>query len=483
MSNQKARTVVLPSFCLTETCGAKADGASKVVIPKTSDTDEQTYHRRNLGAGSRRILGNDAYSYNFFPVVLCADGSPWREANLFILYKLEGSTKPAMATFQSIASDLADYKNYLDEEDIDPFEFPRRKLLRPTYRYRNYNVLKAQAGDVSLGTAKRRVSAVISFYNWVINESIVEIENSPWTEKSVHIAIKNRHGAVILKKVRSTDLSIKAPRSDDPYSESIQDGGELKPLVPEEQVTLFEALHELRNVEMTLIHLVAFYTGARIQTVLTLRVSVFQDAINGAVSEVRVKVGPGTGVDTKNDKLMTLFFPVQLYDKIRIYTLCSRSHQRRMQAKDEHLDYLFLTNRGTPYYDAKNDLSTFNEENTKRRPNNGQGVRQFIANKLIPVVRRNSGFEGFRYKFHDLRATYGLNLTDAQIDLVQQGKSNLHKAREFVRARMGHTSSSTTDLYLQYRNNLKLIRQAQLHYEDHIGALIEKSLEGVDELR
>jgi integrase len=482
MSNQKAKTVVLPSFSLTETCDEEDDGSTKVVIPKITGADSRTYFRRNLCAGNRSIICSDAYRYNFFPIVLCADGSPWKEGNLFILSILEGFINPVMATVQSIASDLADYKNYLDQEGIDPFEFPKRKLLRPTYRYRNFNVLKAQAGEVSLGTAKRRVSRVVSFYNWVINESIAVIENSPWTEKSVHISIKNRHGAAIFKKVKSTDLSIKTLKSENPYSETIQDGSELKPLVPSEQVVLFEALSELGNVEMTLIHLIAFYTGARAQTVLTLRASIFQHPIDSSLEEVRVKVGPGTGVDTKNDKLMVLFFPIQLYEKIRIYTLCGRLHQRKLLAKDEHLDYLFLTNRGTPYYDSKYGISTFNEDNTKRRPNNGQGVRQFIGNKLIPLIRRKPGFEGFRYKFHDIRATYGLNLTNAQINLVQKRQTNLHKAREFVRSRMGHTSASTTDLYLQYRDNLKLIRKAQLDYEEHIVSLMGKSLEGADEL-
>ena len=482
MDNKKARSIVLASFCLTETCAEEDNGSIKVVIPKVMGTESQTYFRRALSTGSRSVLDSNAYKYNFFPIVLCTDGSPWKEANLFILSKLEGSINPAMTTFQSIAADLADYKNYLDQENIDPFEFPARKLLRPTYRYRNFNIIKAQAGEISLGTAKRRVSTVVSFYNWIINESIAVVENSPWTEKSIHIPIENRYGATILKKVKSTDLSIKTPKSHNPYSDKIQDGGELRPLSRNEQVVLFETLKKIGNIEMSLMHLISFYTGARIQTVLTLRASIFQNTIDSNINEVRVKIGPGTGVDTKNDKLMTLFFPIQLYEKIRIYTLGNRSYQRKLIAKYEHVDYLFLTNRGTPYYDSKSDISTFDETNTKRRANNGQGVRQFIANKLIPHIRKKSGFEGFHYKFHDIRATYGLNLTDDQINLVQTGKSNLHKAREFVRARMGHTSASTTDLYLQYRYNMKMIRKAQMDYEAHILSLMEKLLDDDDEL-
>lgn len=238
MNNKKARTIVLPSFSLTETCNEEEDGAIKVVIPQTIVTNSQTYFTRNFGMGSRSVLDSNAYKYNFFPIVLCNDGSPWKEANLFILSKLEGSINPTMTTFQSIAADLADYRSYLDQEEIDPFNFPNRKLLRPTYRYRNFNVLKVQAGELSLNTAKRRVGVVISFYNWIINESIAEIENSPWTEKNGHISIKNRHGAIVCNKLKSTDLSIRTPKSENPYSETIQDSGELRPLKHSEQVAL-----------------------------------------------------------------------------------------------------------------------------------------------------------------------------------------------------------------------------------------------------
>lgn len=399
MNNKKARTIVISSFFLTEICTEQDKGAIEEILPKTTTTNKQTYFRRNLNLYDRNIVESDVYKYNFFPIVLCCDSSPWKEANLFILSKLEGSINPSMTTFQSIASDLADYRSFLDQENIDPFYFPKRKLLRPTYRYRNFNILKAQAGEISLSTVKRRICVVISFYSWIISESLAVIENPPWVEKNVQLSLKNSHGATIIKNSKNTDLTIKIPKSNNPYSESIQDGGELRPLKRTEQVALFEALTELGNIEMILVHLIAFYTGARIQTVLTLRASMFQKPLDADISEVRIKVGPGTGVDTKNDKLMTIFFPVQLYEKIRIYACCYRSHQRRSIAKSEHLDYLFLTNRGTPYYDSKDDLSKFNGEYTKRRANNGQGVRQFIVNKVIPLIRKRSGLKDFHYKF------------------------------------------------------------------------------------
>lgn len=78
----------------------------------------------------------------------------------------------------------------------------------------------------------------------------------------------------------------------------------------------------------------------------------------------------------------------------------------------------------------------------------------------------------FKYRFHDLRATYGMNLTDQQLEYVAKGQISLHQAREFVKIRMGHESSATTDLYLQYRQNIKNVREISSAYSHHLEKLI-----------
>lgn len=55
----------------------------------------------------------------------------------------------------------------------------------------------------------------------------------------------------------------------------------------------------------------------------------------------------------------------------------------------------------------------------------------------------------------------------------------MHQAREFVKTRMGHASAATTDRYLQYRDNLKLVRHTADGYADHLtelGALVMQGL-------
>jgi hypothetical protein len=70
-----------------------------------------------------------------------------------------------------------------------------------------------------------------------------------------------------------------------------------------------------------------------------------------------------------------------------------------------------------------------------------------------------------------------MNWTDHQLRLVELGQSTLHQAREFVRIRLGHNSSSVTDRYLQYRHNVKLARWAEEKHETHLRALCERAME------
>jgi integrase len=94
-------------------------------------------------------------------------------------------------------------------------------------------------------------------------------------------------------------------------------------------------------------------------------------------------------------------------------------------------------------------------------------------------VHQQYGAKDFHYRFHDTRATFGMNLTDHQFTLIEQGKATLKSAREFVQIRMGHESSTTTDRYLQYRQSSKLVHRAGEEYESHLRRLSERAMEQV----
>ena len=484
--NDSARKIVLPYFVATEVASENEHGAIAVTIPKSALRLGGTYHVRpkRVAGESERRDGKPRWvehRFNLFPVILDGMGVPWAEANIYLLSRLEDTVMPVMSTYSSIADDLAAYRRFLDETQLDWLHFPSQKLSRPTYRYNGHLKLLVGAGEIAAATAKRRMGSVIGFYNWLKRENVLIPEHAPWKETDRYIDIKDRFGFSRLKKVVTTDVSIRVAKQDDPYDGTITDDGKLRPLTQEEQAWLIGALVCLRNTEMTLIHLMGLLTGARIQTILTFRIRHVQLDLDDGQKELRLAVGPGTGIDTKWDKQMALHIPTWFYRMLSTYAHSDRARRRRERAAggDSADQYLFLSARGNPLYRSKEASRAFDATNALRHAKLGQGVRQFITDYVIPHVGQQYGAKNFHYRFHDTRATFGMNLTDHQFTLIEQGKATLKSAREFVQIRMGHESSTTTDRYLQYRQSSKLVHRAGEEYESHLRRLSEQAMEQV----
>jgi hypothetical protein len=128
------------------------------------------------------------FNYNRFPIVLDRTGAPWPLATLFILSRLEGTTRPNMTTFQGLADDLGAFKEWLDQHDRPDellFHFPQMKLRRTTYRYRGFVKQQIEAQTLSPSTAKRRMSAVIGFYEWLVEHGHFTPEYPLWGGEAI----------------------------------------------------------------------------------------------------------------------------------------------------------------------------------------------------------------------------------------------------------------------------------------------------------
>lgn len=483
LSTHKARKLTLPSFVLTEICDVADQGAVRISIP--DGAGETVYYERPKRTFTGvRIDGKPNWKisqFNLFPVVLCANGLPWEEATIYILSRLEDVIDPSITTYSGIADDLSAYRRFLDDELIDWKNFPVQKLTRPTYRYSSFLRTAVTSGEIAASYARRRMGAVIGFYNWIKDEHIFVPTNAPWKEKDVYLKIKGSHGFEFTQRSIMTDVSIKVPKQIDPYDGGIDDGGKLRPLDMNEQQQLLEALFAQGNTEMTLIHLLALLTGARIQSILTFRVrharTLFVENFGGdQLAEIRCPIGPGTGIDTKNDKQMSIHLPVWLCKMLLTYANSDRARKRRQLAVGGDADeqYLFLSKYGTPFYSSKADMRIFDEISDRRHPIKGQSVRKFMSEVVIPYVRTHHN-ANFRYQFHDLRASFGMNLTDSQLKLVEQKKRTLSQVREFIKVRMGHASAATTDLYLQYRGNLSHIHHVADDHDNHLRKLVAEA--------
>lgn len=473
MRKWAARKILLPVFETTELCLTPGEGSLEITLPPASF--QQNYSVRKKKHSSQKYPPWAGTQFNLFPLVLDKNGIPWAEATIYLLSRIESSTSPTMSSYASIADSLAAFLRFIEERDIDWMDFPSHKLQRPTYRYQAYLKLEIASESLKASTAKRRMSAVITFYKWLIREGALLPECPPWQESDRFVQFKGTYGAPVIKKVQVHDVSIRASSATNPYADTINDDGKLRPLNMHEQVWLIEALTILGNPEMLLIHLFGLLTGARLQTILTFRVKHLRLKTPNSLPEVRIPVGPSTGIDTKNDKKLILHMPTWFYEKLACYAFSARAVNRRLRAEGGDMEdqYVFLSVRGAPMYQSKSYSSSFDSSNKLRHAKSGQGVRQFIYEKVIPLVRTISGESTFRYQFHDTRASYGMNLTDSQLQRVQSAEITLHQAREFVKYRMGHESAATTDRYLNYRDNLKIASSINSEYSTHLRQLIE----------
>lgn len=483
------RKVLFPVFKLSELTTGDDPRALKRVIKQGRGHPALTYYYRfvwdeHAGKG---------FNYNLFPVVLDRNAAPWPIGTLYILALLEAETSPVMTTCQSRADDLGAYKEWLDTHDRPDelmFQFPKIKLRRPTYRYRGHLQQQIQAGEVAPATAKRRMGTVVAFYRWLIDNNYVQPEYPPWEERQYQLAFKTTEGLAISKKVISTDVSIRAPKSEDPFAGTIQDGGKLRPLTSKEQNWILEATEAKGNTECYLIQLFMLATGARIQTAGTLPLRHFTNpnpgyakALTGDGEVFKLKAGPGTGIDTKNDKSGVLQVPRPVYELLHTYAISKRAKIRRGRFVAKHGEHpdpnLFLTQQGNTYYTAKADALRFNPDLDRRHEKTGQPVRQFLKEHVIPYVREHHDKQ-FHYRIHDLRASFGMNMTELLMDLVQKRTITLNRARMTVKDLLWHESFATTDLYLNYRSQMDEIYAAVNNYGKQLNEWIEQAMKGME---
>ena len=288
----------------------------------------------------------------------------------------------------------------------------------------------------------------------------------------------------------STDVSIRTPKSEDPFAGTIQDGGKLRPLTGKEQIWILESTEAKGNTECFLIQLFMLATGARIQTAGTLRLRHFANpnprcskSLTGDGEIFKMKTGPGTGIDTKNDKNGVLQVPRRIYELLHTYGLSKRAEVRRSRlgAKHgEHSDpYLFITQQGSPYYTAKAETLCFNPDLARRHEKTGQPVRQFIKEHVIPYVREHHD-KHFHYRIHDLRASFGMNITELLMEQVHAGKITLNHARMTVKDLLWHESFATTDLYLNYRSQMDAIYEAVNGYGEQLQKWTEQAMKSME---
>lgn len=416
------------------------------------------------------IQGPSGYFPNF-PVIIQGDGAPWEIANLFLVHNLHKSSKYESRSYRSIADHLLDYRRFLEEEDLDYLYFPENNLLKVTYRYRRRLVDQINSGEIKRGTGRARINAVVRFYKEIMRWGLVDKEkftHQPFEVVLKYLSIEDNVGLSRLLQVESHNLAIKAPKKNAAPG-FINDGGLLRPLTVEQQEKLLKALLESSR-EYQLLFYLALFTGARMQTLCTIQVSHIWKELDGE-GDLRLPIGAGTGVDTKGGGCMTIIIPGWLVYDLRVYSRSPESIKRRRQSFYGETDsnYLFLTNTGSEYYTSKREISDRENVNVNRRASDhdraygsvreGATIRQFITDTLLPRIRLEVQ-DYLKFRFHDLRASFGMNLLEVEIEC-----RGVTAALEYVQQRMGHASKETTLQYLNYKTEMARKADIQKKYE------------------
>lgn len=471
--DRRPRKVTLRKLQLTELSDADTEGAKRHSLP-----DGSAYWTRPLPCTGNTLAPlRSALEFDAFPLVLCGDGAPWHEANTFLLEGASSYGRSA-ATTVALADDLTAFLCFIESAELDWRSFPAHRNAKPTYRYRGYLVHEVWSGNLMVSTAKRRMGAVIRFYRWAIGNGTISPVSAPWRDADKLISVSSDFGLSKPVRVKTTDLAISIPVQSGESGARIDDGGKLRPLSKTEQQWVITALEALGNTEMLLIHLFGLLTGARIQTVLTFKL---KPALEVDVKEgfLYYPVGPGTGIDTKGGKKQSLYLPRWFYEVLKTYA-CSDRRRGRLGRSSSELakEYLFLSTRGDPMYVARQDEPVIQAYGGRHRKT-GQAVRQYMKDYVLPYVRERHDRD-FSYQFHDLRATFGMNLVDQFADDMASGQVSYTSVLNLIQGRMCHSSPTTTERYLNFRTKQKLVEAVQNDWEEHLAAFTRRALGAED---
>lgn len=409
------------------------------------------YQVDEIGAGNDRDLFN-------FPFLFHANGDPWQEANAYLLWHMRDKA-PANRRTDDVrrrASKLLDYLLFCEDKNLDWLDFSgARPPHRPTYKY-FYHLIND--GGRSNAVINQYTAVVYHFYKYA-SEYWHDLDMKRVdTIKQVRFIVQSPKGAKVIDAEKRSQTRRSPANSVVPIGFVREDGEDLRPLSNLELGAFLEIIKNEKKWSTIerLILLTSLMTGARKQTALTIRlkhVKAFQTDRLLRDGSYKLHAGAGTGIDTKNDKAQTLYFPRQLAEEL--ITLANSPMMKMRRAKlraqleakqsdlpmDEEDMYLFLSDQGNCYYMAKSDP----RYSVIKSPQAGQ-VTDTIKRKLLQ--KASSEFPK-DFSYHWLRATYAYQLYQRLQVLVKDGFMQLGEDIDFIQKRMHHESRETTENYLK----------------------------------
>lgn len=412
-------------------------------------------------------------AYNF-PFLFKRDGAPWLEANSYIYETIKykhPQDRPGDDAHRR-ASILLDFDVFCDNKDIDWTDFSgKRYSLRPYGLY--FNHLKNLSG-ISSSAINSKMRVLYDFYAHAAKHWIVlDIERvDTVTPYKKHIRTE-RGSAVVEGKKRGMTMRTSSISSV-PEGMVRDDGEDLRPLSNSQYTKLNSVILESDfTVQDRLIIDLAAQTGARKQTILTLRLkhlSSFKPENLLRNKTYRLHVGPGTGADTKNQKNQVIYVPEELAKRLVIWSSCPTAKKRQgnflkiystnhpelpLPAREDI--YLFLSDQSNCYYMARNDLRYPIAKTIPR----GQ-VTASLKRRLALLMGNELPMD---FTFHWLRATFAYQTWQKLQTGIQKGYLKPGEDISIIQSLLCHNYRETTENYLKLFKMINETLEAQISYE------------------
>lgn len=437
-----------------------------------SSNPVQTFYLKPemFGVGIER----DVY---YFPFLLNSDGTPWYEANSFLYYQVMNKhvmTRPTEDT-QRKASRLLDYKLFIENLQLDWLDFSGKRLTsRPTYRY--YKHLIEDRG-LSAQVVNQYTSDVYQFYQFVSQHWHEISMDRVDSVKTIRIYFSGTTGTHSIERLKRSQTKTTPPVQAVPLGYVRDDGEVLRPLTTDELKELKTIINgrQWSPIERLII-LTSLMTGARKQTVLTLRVNTIDQLIAtgpGPDGLYKVFAGPGTKIDTKNNKKQTLYLPSQLTEELHVYAHCRQAIERRrkfiQRYSQEHPEqpqmhlgdvYLFLSDQGNCYYMGKDDP----RYPIIKSPPRGQ----VVDNLKRKILNSSSDIFPKDFYYHWLRATFALQLWNALQKPLEAGLLSQSDVISIIQNRLHHQHRETSENYLKLFRNIDVRLFGQQVFEEYL---------------
>ncbi|KAA3645221.1 MAG: site-specific integrase [Proteobacteria bacterium] len=357
---------------------------------------------------------SDGVEVESIPTIFDSNGKYIYPVNLWFIHLI---TVERAKSLNSCLRAIQRYWNFLEKNELKWDHFPESKSLKPTYRFRNQNLLKAiDTGELKASTCSVYINHIISFYEWAINQNFINYDVvKPFEIEFIPISSQDKLGHMNRKYiVRSTDLRIRVPKRNSPRS--------LNPLTIEELHQYSKVLKK-KSIEFQLHQQLQIKSGLRIEEACSFPASLVKPNYKNQ-DFFEVEIGPFNGVKTKFNKERKIEIHSSLMESLYRYLISERRANRIDQNTFQKHEPLLINKYKKPYSSNSVQVEFFK-------------IRNEFINKDIT----------FNHKTHDLRATYG---TYKLASLLKIKDFDVADAMSLVMSWMGHSDEKTTWKYLTF---------------------------------